>query len=127
MLLRLFVLADVNVKPAERRARHGLAVVILQGLHLRGGQAEITDCVVVIAQRSVAPAAPVNRNRLLMAFAQTSPNRNGLGELFYGLAQRVSRLDGAQLFAFADGAFACDSPAVFILRLSQLGRGYKVF
>src|SRR5262249_61091409 len=72
------------------------------------------------------PAAPETPPRLFIALAETAPNRDGLAELLDGLAQRVRRFSVAQLFAFADRAFGRDAPPVFILRLSHLGRGYKV-
>src|SRR5688572_12315629 len=68
-LLSLFILTDINISPGEPRPRHRLAVGILQGLQLRCGPTEITNRVVIIAEQSIAPAAPIDRNRLFIAFA----------------------------------------------------------
>src|SRR5262245_22770596 len=99
----------------------------MQGLHPRGGLTEITNRVVMIAERSIAQAAPVDRHRLFIVLAEASPDRGGLVELLDGLAQRDRCIAGAQLLAFTDRAFSRDASPVFGLCLSRLGHGYKVF
>src|SRR5262249_25216621 len=126
MRLGLFILAYININPGERRPRYRLAVAILQGLHLRGGLTVITNRVEVIAERLITQAAPIDRHRLFIAFAETLQGRGGPSELFDGLTQRVRRFANAQLFALADGVFGLNAPPVDSRRLSQLSRGYNV-
>src|SRR5262249_58910315 len=106
--------AKKNAPPAERGPPPRHSVAILHGFHQRGGLAVITNRVVIIAERLIAPSASVDRHSLFIAFAETPPGRRGLAELFDGLAQRVRRFAGAQLLGLTDGVDSRDAPLVFI-------------